>query len=88
MVTIKLFSQLYKEVLIKIYECNRQNILPMLANKATPQQALDYYLGWTLNPAQKEKFIPLQAKDFAFMKDWGMQMQVEDARAVKIVTDA
>ena len=54
----------------------------VLANKATPQQALDYYLGWTLNPAQKEKFIPLQAKDFAFMKDWGMQMQVEDARAV------
>ena len=54
----------------------------VLANKATPQQALDYYLGWTLNPAQKEKFTPLQAKDFAFMKDWGMKMQLEDARAV------
>ena len=54
----------------------------VLANKATPQQALDYYLGWTLNPAQQEKFVPKQAKDFKFMKNWGMKMQVEDARAV------
>ena len=54
----------------------------VLANKATAQQALDYYLGWTLNPAQKEKFVPKQAKDFKFMKDWGMKMQLEDARAV------
>ena len=54
----------------------------VLANKATPQQALDYYLGWVLNPAQKDKFTPLQAKNFAFMKDWGMKMQLEDARAV------
>jgi pimeloyl-ACP methyl ester carboxylesterase len=54
----------------------------VLANKATPQQALDYYLGWVLNPDQTEKFVPKQAKDFKFMKDWGMKMQLEDARAV------
>ncbi len=54
----------------------------VLANKATAQQALDYYLGWTLNPAQTERFTPLQAKNFKFMKNWGMKMQLEDARAV------
>ncbi len=57
-------------------------MIKALAGKATPQQALDYYLGWVLNPAQSPKFTPLQAKNFAFMKNWGMKMQLEDARAV------
>ena len=56
----------------------------VLANKATPQQALDYYLGlgWTKKPVPSNTFVPLQAKDFKFMKDWGMKMQLEDARTV------
>jgi pimeloyl-ACP methyl ester carboxylesterase len=56
----------------------------VLANKATAQQALDYYLGlgWLKKPVPSNTFVPLQAKDFRFMKDWGMKMQVEDARAV------
>ena len=53
-----------------------------LAGSATPKQVLDYYLGWILNPTQTPKFVPEQAKNFTFMKDWGMKMQVEDARAV------
>ena len=57
-------------------------MIKALAGTATPQQALDYYLGWVLNPAQKDKFVPLKAKDYAFMKNWGMKMQLEDARAV------
>ncbi len=42
------------------------------AGKATPQQALDYYLSWVLNPAQSPKFTPLQAENFSFMKNWGL----------------
>ncbi len=57
-------------------------MIKALAGKATPQQALDYYLGWVLNSAQSPKFTPLEAKNFAFMKNWGMKMQLEDARAV------
>ncbi len=57
-------------------------MIKALAGKATPQQALDYYLGWVLNPAQSPKFRPLQTKNFSFLKNWGMKMQLEDARAV------
>ncbi|MFM9127608.1 MAG: hypothetical protein ACKOTA_08650 [Solirubrobacterales bacterium] len=45
--------------------------------KATAQQVLDYYL-----PGAKQQFKPHEAKDFQFMKHWGMQMQLEDARVV------
>ncbi|MFM9140777.1 MAG: hypothetical protein ACKOTH_09735, partial [Solirubrobacterales bacterium] len=45
--------------------------------KATAQQVLDYYL-----PGAKQQFKPHEAKDFQFMKLWGMQMQLEDARVV------
>lgn len=47
------------------------------AGKATAQQLLDFYL-----PGTKQQYKPLQTRDFAFMKNWGMQMQLEDARVV------
>ena len=47
------------------------------AGKATAQQLVDFYL-----PGTKQQYKPHQPKDFAFMKNWGMQMQVEDARVV------
>lgn len=50
--------------------------------RITPQQALDYYLGWVANPAISPRFRPRQAKDFAFMKNWGMKVNMEDIRRV------
>ena len=47
------------------------------AGKATGKQLLDYYL-----PGASQKFKPLDSANFAFMKNWGMKMQLEDARAV------
>lgn len=47
------------------------------SGKASAQQVLDYYL-----PGAKQQFKPHEAKDFQFMKHWGMQMQLEDARVV------
>lgn len=47
------------------------------ARKATAQQLIDYYL-----PGTKQQYKPHQPQDFAFMKEWGMKMQVEDARVV------
>ncbi len=50
---------------------------------ATPKQALDYYLGWIgANPEPASHYRPLAAKDYAFMKDWGMKVNLEDTRRV------
>jgi len=48
----------------------------------TPQQALDYYLGWIANPAISPHYTPLQGKDFTFMKNWGMRVNLQDTRRV------
>jgi len=48
----------------------------------TPQQALDYYLGWIANPAISPHYAPLQGKDYAFMKNWGMRVNLDDTRRV------
>ena len=47
------------------------------AGKATGKQLLDYYL-----PGASQKFKPEDPANFAFMKNWGMKMQLEDARVV------
>ncbi len=46
------------------------------------QQAFDYYLGWIANAAITPHYQPLAAKDYAFMKDWGMKVNMEDIRRV------
>ena len=48
------------------------------AGKATAKQLLEYYL--PLQP--KQEYKALEAKNYAYMKNWGMKMQVEDARVV------
>ena len=54
---------------------------------ATPKQALDYYLGWIgATPEPASHYHPLAAKDYAFMKDWGMKVNLEDTR--RVVLDA
>uniref|UniRef100_A0A6J5YYD5 Unannotated protein n=1 Tax=freshwater metagenome TaxID=449393 RepID=A0A6J5YYD5_9ZZZZ len=57
-------------------------MIKALKGTATPQQALDYYLGWFPNNPVNPRFRPKSQADFAFMKNWGMKMQLEDARAV------
>ncbi|CAB4860909.1 unannotated protein [freshwater metagenome] len=52
------------------------------AGTISPQQALDYYLGWFLNPAISPHFTPRMAKDYGFMRNWGMRVNLEDIRRV------
>ena len=47
------------------------------AGQANAQELIDYYL-----PGGSGGFKSLQAKDYQFMKNWGMKMQLEDARVV------
>ena len=50
--------------------------------QATPQQALDYYLGWLLDPSIQPHFQPLDVSQFGFARDWGLKVSVEDLRNV------
>lgn len=53
-----------------------------LDGKITVQQAFDYYLGWILDSKIAPRFQPLEAKNFTFMKNWGMKVNMEDVRRV------
>ena len=46
------------------------------------QQAFDYYLGWIADQKITTHFQPLAAKNFTFMKNWGMKVNMEDIRRV------
>jgi pimeloyl-ACP methyl ester carboxylesterase len=52
------------------------------AGQATPQQALDYYLGWLLDPSIQPHFQPLDVSQFEFARDWGLKVSIEDLRNV------
>jgi pimeloyl-ACP methyl ester carboxylesterase len=52
------------------------------AGQATPQQALDYYLGWILDPSIQPHYQPLDPAAFPFARDWGLETSVEDLRNV------
>jgi pimeloyl-ACP methyl ester carboxylesterase len=52
------------------------------AGQATPQQALDYYLGWLVDPSIQPHFQPLDVSQFAFARDWGLEVSIEDLRNV------
>jgi pimeloyl-ACP methyl ester carboxylesterase len=53
-----------------------------LAGRITPQQAFDYYLGWLANPAITPHFQPLDQAQFAFAKQWGLSLALQDVRRV------
>lgn len=52
------------------------------AGQATPRQALDYYLGWLLDPSIQPHFQPLDVSQFGFARDWGLETSLEDLRNV------
>ena len=52
------------------------------AGTISPQAALDYYLGWFLNPTITPHFTPLKASNYTFMRNWGMRVNLEDIRRV------
>ncbi len=52
------------------------------AGKASPQQLFDYYLGWINNPAITTHFVPKTDAETAYARDWGMNVAVNDVRAV------
>jgi pimeloyl-ACP methyl ester carboxylesterase len=52
------------------------------AGQATPQQALDYYLGWLLDPSIQPHYQPLDASQYGFARDWGLETSIEDLRTV------
>ena len=59
------------------------SVFQQVANgQATPQQALDYYLGWLLDPSIQPHFQPLDVSQFGFARDWGLETSVEDIRNV------
>jgi pimeloyl-ACP methyl ester carboxylesterase len=53
-----------------------------LAGTRTPQQALDYYLGWISDPSIQPHYQPLEKAKFAFMDEWGLKVQIDDLRRV------
>jgi pimeloyl-ACP methyl ester carboxylesterase len=53
-----------------------------LAGRISVQQAFDYYLGWLSDPAIAPHFQPLDPAQFAFAKQWGLSLTLQDVRRV------
>lgn len=53
-----------------------------LAGTRTPQQVQDYYLGWLTNPSQTDRFVPLDESTVPYVRDWGLDLQLQDLRRV------
>jgi pimeloyl-ACP methyl ester carboxylesterase len=53
-----------------------------LAGRIAVQQAFDYYLGWLANPAIQPHFQPIDQARFAFAKQWGLSLALQDVRRV------
>jgi pimeloyl-ACP methyl ester carboxylesterase len=54
-----------------------------LAGTVTLQQMFDHYLGWTANGGNPSNhFQFLEGDDYPFVREWGMETALNDARAV------
>jgi pimeloyl-ACP methyl ester carboxylesterase len=53
-----------------------------LAGRISVQQSFDYYLGWLANPAIQPHFQPIDQAKFAFAKQWGLSLALQDVRRV------
>ncbi len=53
-----------------------------LAGRRTPQQALDYYLGWIGKPEQRPRFVPQDEAKLGFTRQWGLPVALNDLRRV------
>jgi hypothetical protein len=54
----------------------------VLAGAATPDDALDYYLGWLLDPSIQPHYQPLDGDNFAFVRRWGLKVAIRDLHQV------
>jgi len=57
-------------------------LLKALHGTATLQDAFNYYLGWLDNPAISPHYQPLNAKQYGFVDQWGLNVAMEDLHAV------
>jgi pimeloyl-ACP methyl ester carboxylesterase len=55
-----------------------------LAGTKTLQEVFDYYLGWITGatPPTHYQFLDSKSADFAFAKEWGMEVALDDVHAV------
>lgn len=53
-----------------------------LAGRRTPKEALDFYLGWIADPSIQPHYQPLDEKRFSFVREWGLELALEDLRRV------
>jgi pimeloyl-ACP methyl ester carboxylesterase len=53
-----------------------------LGGQASPDQAFDYYLRWLLDPNIQPHYQPLDSSTVPFVRDWGLEVAVEDLRKV------
>lgn len=54
----------------------------VLRGEATPDDALDYYLGWIADPSIQPRYQPLADADFPFVRGWGLKVAIRDLRKV------
>src|SRR3954469_14788510 len=57
-------------------------MLKALKGQITGQQLFDYYLGWIEHSNVQPHYQPLKDADFAFAKQWGLKLAMEDTRRV------
>jgi pimeloyl-ACP methyl ester carboxylesterase len=53
-----------------------------LAGRVTPKAMFDYYAGWIADPSITPHYQPPDASKLGFAANWGLQVQLEDVRAV------
>jgi pimeloyl-ACP methyl ester carboxylesterase len=53
-----------------------------LAGTKSPQEVFDYYLGWLDGATPPSHYQFLDSKQFEFAKQWGMEVALDDVRAV------
>jgi pimeloyl-ACP methyl ester carboxylesterase len=53
-----------------------------LAGTVTPKAMFDYYAGWIADPSIQPHYQPPDAAHLGFAANWGLQVQLEDVRAV------
>jgi hypothetical protein len=52
------------------------------AGQVNPQRLFDYYLGWINDPAVTTHFVPKTDAETAYARSWGVNVAVNDIRAV------
>lgn len=53
-----------------------------LRGERSPQQVLDHYLGWLVDPGRSDRFRPLDEAKVPYVRDWGLDLQVRDLQRV------